>query len=192
MWGEAVSDDVPARSEAPSISSWENSIPRTVIWIGASACAAVALARISVWIQEYGFPSLIPPVLFGGLVAAATVCLSRVNTHSNARLLLTAAVVLALLAVLAEHLFFYLDYRAQFAASAAKDPSVELFRAAGGLEPASFSEFLDVGSKRPFGLLPSWAWWMIDAGLTMVASAIVVLLLRGGSPGNLHAQPRSD
>jgi hypothetical protein len=93
--------------------------------------------------------------------------------------------------VAAEHLFFYFDYRTQFAASGAKNPSVQIFQTAGGLEPASFREFLRAGAIRPTGIVPGWLWWIIDAGLTIVASAAAVAILNGTPRSQATAKPQA-
>jgi hypothetical protein len=129
------------------------------------------------------------PLVLGGAIGTIIVGLARATNESCRTRLLIAAVVLAMVCVLAEHLFFYFDYRAQFAASAAKNPSVQIFQTAGGLEPASFPEFLGAGAQRLIGMAPGWVWWIIDAGLTIVAGAAAVVIFHRVSPSERTAKP---
>jgi ABC-type phosphate transport system permease subunit len=135
-----------------------------------------------VWIQEAGFASVLLPVVLGGVIGSLIVGLARAANESCRKRLLIVAVLLTMVCVVAEHLFFYFDYRTQFAASAAKNPSVQIFQTAGGLEPASFSEFLHAGASRPIGIVPGWLWWIIDAGLTIVTGAAAVAIFHRVSP----------
>ncbi len=160
-------------------------------WLILLAIATLALARNNVWIQEAGFSSVLLPIVVGGIVGALTVGIARLTGQCVHRAMLIAAIVFALMCVVAEHLLFYVDYRAQFFASAAKNPAAQIFQTAGGLQPASFPEFLRAGAQRSFGVVPAWLWWIIDAALTIVAGAAVVMIFHRGPQFEATARPQA-
>jgi hypothetical protein len=146
------------------------------------AIVAVILARLSVWVQESGLAFGLLPIVVGALLGIANFAIAALANQSKIGVVLASALAMSVICVALEHGFFYLDYRTQFFASAAKNPAAEMLQLAGGLQPASLGEFLAVGTRQSVSILPGWLWWIVDAGLTIVTSVAIAFVLRRRNP----------
>jgi len=72
---------------------------------------ALAVARVSVWVQSHFAPVVLFPLLAGALLGALLCGLLEVARFDHLPLAGIGTLFIALLASAAEHGFFYLDYR---------------------------------------------------------------------------------
>jgi hypothetical protein len=152
-----------------------------------AALQAIILARMATWSVRTIFASPVSPILLGAALGASLVVLANYAGGIAPSRLKVGAVVLALICVIAEHLFYYIDYTASFASAAKLQVEEQTIQAAGGAQPAGFGEFLQAGAARTFGIFPGWLWWIIDASLTVAASLAVVALM----PNRVSPAPKS-
>jgi len=77
---------------------------------------------------------------------------------------------------LAEHGFFYLDYRSHYSSALQNNPKAQLFMslAADEFQPASFSRFM--AAEAP----AKWPLWIVDALAMIAVSAMVTWFLAPG------------
>jgi hypothetical protein len=90
---------------------------------------------------------------------------------SDVRLAAIGAAVVALVAALAEHGFFYLDYRRAFEATRSKNEQ-KIGLAAGEVRPADFGNYMRSHAGPESGQA---ALWIANAALMAIASAGVVV-----------------
>ncbi|MEX2142733.1 MAG: hypothetical protein WD894_25990 [Pirellulales bacterium] len=84
-----------------------------LIWLLPGIVVAVAVARVSVWIQPHFSPLVLFPLLIGAALGALLCGLIQITNLRDLRLVLAGTVLVVLLAAAAEHVFFYLDRRAE-------------------------------------------------------------------------------
>ena len=84
-----------------------------LIWLVPAAVVAVAVARVSVWIQPHFSPLGLFPLLIGAALGALLCGLVQIASLRDLRLVLFGTVLVALLAAAAEHVFFYWDRRSE-------------------------------------------------------------------------------
>lgn len=82
-----------------------------LIWLVPAIVVAVAVARVSVWIQPHFSPLVLFPVLVGAALGAILCGLLQVAQLNHAWLAVAGTVLVAFIAAMAEHGFFYLDYQ---------------------------------------------------------------------------------
>ena len=108
-----------------------------LIWFGASAVAAVAIARLAAMIHASGHAPIglvslgIGIALGAALTAIASVLVAAPAARqrlAGTRRLVIATAVLAILTVLAEHAWLYVDFRRQWQEARAKSAQVAMFR----------------------------------------------------------------
>ncbi len=80
-----------------------------VLWLLPAAVVAVAVARVSVWIQPHFSPLVLFPLLIGVALGALLCGLIQIANLHELRLAVAGTVLVVVLAAAAEHLFFYLD-----------------------------------------------------------------------------------
>jgi 4-amino-4-deoxy-L-arabinose transferase-like glycosyltransferase len=84
-----------------------------LIWLVPAIVVAVAVARVSVWIQPHFAPLGLFPLLIGAALGALLCGLIQIANLRSLRLSVVGAVIVVLLAAAAEHAFFYLDRRSE-------------------------------------------------------------------------------
>jgi hypothetical protein len=84
-----------------------------LIWLLPAAVVAIAVARVSVWVQPHFSPLGLFPLLIGAALGAILCGLVQIANLRDLRLMLAGTVLVALLAAAAEHVFFYLDRRGE-------------------------------------------------------------------------------
>jgi cytochrome c-type biogenesis protein CcmH/NrfF len=109
-----------------------------VLWIIPAVVVAAAVARVSVWVQPHFAPLVLFPLLVGAALGAILCGLIEIAHLSDARLALVGTMLVALLTALAEHGFFYMDYRAALARKALEFGITEEI-----LTPSTFGEYMD-------------------------------------------------
>jgi hypothetical protein len=135
--------------------------------IGLVVPFVLAITRVAVWAEDHGFSPIGVIPLALGVVIGFTVSVVGGYFGVRSRLpIVSVAVAAALVAVAAEHGFFYLDYRSEFAAKLQSDPKAQLAVAIEGsaFRPASFGEFMSAEAAA------KWPLWIGDA-CTMIAVA---------------------
>ena len=87
-----------------------NSTPRAfLIWLVPATVVAVAVARVSVWIQPHFSPLVLFPLLIGAALGALLCGLMQLADLNNVRLAVAGTLLIVLITAAAEHVFFYLD-----------------------------------------------------------------------------------
>jgi hypothetical protein len=136
-------------------------------WLVPAGVVALAVARVSVWVQPHFAPVVLFPLLVGAALGALLCGLLQVARLSDARLAVVGTVLVALAAGAAEHGFFYLDYRVAHAKKA---------RGAGiaeeDLTPADFPAYMRAqaaADRRQVAL------WIGNAAAMVVAATGVVI-----------------
>jgi hypothetical protein len=84
-----------------------------LIWFLPAVVVAVAVARVSVWVQPHFSPLVLFPLLIGAALGALLCGLIQIADYRDLRPLLAGILLVALVTVAAEHLFFYLDRRSE-------------------------------------------------------------------------------
>jgi len=153
-----------------------------LLWLAPSFVSAMFAARLSVWLQPHFSPIVLFPLLTGaalGLVLCAWLYLVRL---SHRRLAVVGTVLVAMTAALAEHGFFYFDYRGAFEATRSRnEPKIAIV--AGDLQPVSFIEYMRAHATRARDLVL----WVGNSLLTVIAATgVVVWWLKSHSP-NLNS-----
>jgi hypothetical protein len=128
----------------------------TALWLIASGAAAIAGARVSVWIQPHFAPLVLYPLLFGVALGGTFAGLAYAAGLRLSRELLGAVFLLAGVAALLEHAFFYADYRAVF--GRVLEQANERFGVpVQDLEPQTFGQFLSNRSAAEEWAIARWA-----------------------------------
>lgn len=143
-------------------------------WFLPTAVAAIAMARISVWLQQVGLaPILVVPLLVGAAVGLLASMLAGQSGESSRVRLAVGLVVSALLMAAASHGFFYLDYCRQFEANVLNEPKVQLWALQDpDFQPRPHTLWKFLGASA----LENWPLWIADAA-AMIAGALCAGLL---------------
>jgi hypothetical protein len=149
-------------TKSPRLPGWWSSyVP---FWISSTA-AAILVGWLAARCQAAGWsPVIIFPLGVGGLLGLVIHGLAQVAAPPRRRLT-AAALALAVLAILAEHTWLYVDFRRQWREARAASAEAALFRPE---NPWSPSEYFDRESS-PRRI----AFWCLDAGL-IIAGAVGV------------------
>jgi len=136
--------------------------------------SGIAVGAVVGWVAAQCYLGGWAPVGFvslavGGCLGLAAGQLAHLAGVLGRRRLVIGTVVLALVAVFAEHAWLYRDFRRQWTEARARDPQVALFRPEAPWSPAEY-------------LRHEWspgrlAFWCVDATL-IVTSAVGVVLAR--------------
>jgi hypothetical protein len=148
--------------------------------------AGYALAGTIGWLASIVYASGHSPVgltsLVVGAILGATLCgIAAGLKITRTRRLITGTIVIAVLTVLAEHTWLYLDYCRQWQQAVAAKPQAALFRAT----PHSAAEYFS------HELTPeSAALWLLDAVLiTSNAAGVMFVLHHNSLAPNANPQP---
>src|SRR3954451_23421233 len=110
-----------------------------LIWFGASAVAAVAIAWLAAMIHASGHAPIGLVSVGVGLALGATLSgLAARQQIACTRRVVIGTVLIAVLTVFAEHAWLYLDFRRQWSESREKSPQVAMFRSE---SPLSLQEY---------------------------------------------------
>ena len=82
-----------------------------LIWLLPALVVAIAVARVSVWIQPHFSPLVLFPLLIGLALGALLCGLLQIANLRNVGIALAGTVLVVLVAAAAEHVFFYWDHR---------------------------------------------------------------------------------
>jgi hypothetical protein len=140
-----------------------------LIWYVAGAVAAIVIAWLAALVHASGHaPIGLVSFAVGIALGAILNKIAATQRVSSPRRLIVGTILLATLAVLAEHTWLYLDFRRQWQESRAKSAQVAMFRPE---QPWSPSEYF------AHELTPqSAALWCVDAAI-IVASATGVMVV---------------
>jgi hypothetical protein len=147
-----------------------------LIWYGAGAVAAIAIAWLAALVHASGHAPLgVVSLAVGislGIVLKKIAVTQRVTCR---RRLIIGTLLLAIVAVLAEHTWLYLDFRRQWQEAREKSPQVAIFRSESPWSPKEF--FLNEATPQRTAV------WCIDA-LVIIASSVgtVVVLSKNPNP----------
>jgi hypothetical protein len=139
------------------------------LWLVPSLGVAVFLARISVWLQPRFSPVVLFPLLTGAALGLALGGLLYLVHLRDPRLGVVATPFVALNMALAEHAFFYLDYRSDFAATLSRNES-KLVLVADEVQPVPFIEYMRAHAADSRDVLL----WIGNGLLTIIAATGVV------------------
>jgi hypothetical protein len=154
------------------------------LWLAIVVGIAVALARISVWLQFAHFAAVgVFPVVLGAACGAAVTWIAKLMAIRGHRRIICAAAFAAIVVVAAEHLLFYLDYRSHFAAALQANPKAQLVATlvADEFQPVSFYRFMAAEAS------DKWPLWIADS-LAMIAIAAFSAWLMSRSPSIENSQ----
>jgi hypothetical protein len=155
-------------------------------WFLPTVFAAIAMARVSVWIQQVGIaPVLVIPLLAGGAVGLLASAMAVQNGEQSRARLAMGLVISALCMAAASHGFFYLDYYRQFEAGVLGNPKVVLWALQDQNfqpRPHTFLEYLASSAPK------NWPLWIVDAA-AMIAGAVGVGLWTFSQSARSAAQP---
>jgi hypothetical protein len=138
-----------------------------LIWYAAGAVAAIVVAWVAAIVHAsghapLGLVSLVVGIALGGVLFA----LAATQRIASRRRLIVGTFLLAIVAVLGEHTWLYLDFRRQWQEARANSPQVAIFRSE---SPWSPREYFKNEATPGRTLL-----WCADA-LTLIASATATL-----------------
>ncbi|MCC7087040.1 MAG: hypothetical protein IT427_18730 [Pirellulales bacterium] len=159
-------NNVPALARREQLLT-ETKISTHVVGAIVAVLAAVAVARIAVWLQSAGFSTVVIfPLLVGGALGATIGFAATQFGKTSRGLALSGALLAGGVCAAAEHGFFYLDYRRGFEAKLQNDPTAQLAATANPrfIAPQSFSKFMATSAP------DQWPLWTMDA-LAMIGSA---------------------
>jgi hypothetical protein len=154
-----------------------------LIWYGAGAVAAIAIARLAALVHASGHaPIGLVSLAVGTALGATLIAIAATQRVAGFRRLIIGTLLLAMLAVLAEHAWLYLDFRRQWQEAREKSPQVAIFRPESPWSPREF--FLNEATSQRIAL------WCIDALIT-IASAVgtIAALSRNPSPQTPATSP---
>jgi hypothetical protein len=138
-----------------------------LIWLLLAAVIALAVARVSVWIQPHFAPLGLYPLLIGAGLGALLCGLTQITGVTNLRRAVAGTLAAVLIASAAEHAFFYLDRTSEYwrrALAAGVPPEV--------ITPKSFVEYMRDETVRSRWQVPLWAG---NAVLMAIAAGSVVI-----------------
>jgi hypothetical protein len=142
-----------------------------LIWYGAGAVAAIVIAWLASLIHVSGHaPVGLVSVAVGISLGAALTGIAASLRLAGFRRLLVGAAILAILTVVAEHTWLYLDFRRQWQAERAKSAAVAMFRPESPPLPAEY--FSQEGTPRQL------TFWCLDAAIITLGSVGTLFVLR--------------
>ncbi|HVT26927.1 MAG TPA: hypothetical protein VHE81_02805 [Lacipirellulaceae bacterium] len=140
-------------------------------WYGAGVVAAIAVAWFASLVHASGHAPLgLVSLGVGAVLGAAVSVIARKQQVAGGRQLVGSVIVFAIVAIVAEHAWLYLDYRHEWLAQTAKSPQVAIFRTE-PLPPTKY--FAHEWSPQNAAL------WCLDAVLIVAGAVGTVFVWRG-------------
>jgi hypothetical protein len=112
-----------------------------LLWLVPTVVVAVAVARVSVWVQPHFAPAVLFPLLVGAALGALACGLLQLSSLTDWRLAVPATAFLGLVTAAAEHGFFYLDFVAHDSAVRSRK-ILEAGVSDEGFSSVSFGEYM--------------------------------------------------
>src|SRR5437762_7591043 len=139
-----------------------------LIWYGVGAVAAMVIAWLAALVHAsghapLGLVSLAVGIALGSILSA----IAASQRLAGIRRLIIGTVILAIVTVLAEHTWLYLDFRRQWREAREKSPQVAMFRPAMPLSPIEYFTHEWSPQRATF--------WCFDAAI-ITASAVGTVL----------------
>lgn len=145
-----------------------------LIWYAAGTVAAIGIAWLAALVHASGHaPIGLVPLVVGIALGTTLIALAATQRIAGHRRLIIGTLALAIVAVLAEHTWLYLDFRRQWHEAREKSPQVAIFRPESPWSPRQYFA-IEVTSERT--LL-----WCVDAAIT-VASAVGTIIAFSKNP----------
>src|SRR5262245_37939295 len=145
-----------------------------LIWSVAGVVAAIAIGRLASLIHASGHaPIGLVSLVVGALLGAILAKLAARQRLSGLRRLVIGTVLFAIVTILAEHTWLYIDFCRQWKASREKSPQVAMFRAESPPSPRKY--FANEWSPKTAAI------WALDSAL-IVASAVLTVRLLNPTP----------
>jgi hypothetical protein len=153
-----------------------------LIWYGAGAVAAVAIAWLAALVHASGHAPIGVVSLVVGIALGTTLVKIAASSRvaKSRRHLIVGTILLAIVAVLAEHTWLYLDFRRQWQEAREKSPQVAIFRPESPWAPREF--FANEATPQ------RTAFWCIDAVL-IIAGAVGTVAVGSRKPGPQSPAP---
>lgn len=153
---------------------------RSVGWLGSIAGASVAIALASAALQRAGLaPLLLSSLLIGAALGAVAFGIAWVFDVKNGRLLITGAVMAAVLLVTMQHFALYRFHLNDWDQVTREKPELSLFR-----EPPP--ESLGIYLRQEAADGRAWLWLLDGAIVTATAAGIAVALRSRRGEGNME------
>ncbi|MDZ4818633.1 MAG: hypothetical protein SGJ20_06635 [Planctomycetota bacterium] len=149
-----------------------NSIGRFLLWFLPGILAALAIARVSVSIQDRFAPLIVLPICVGAAVACVSYGLMHLAGFRSFWPAVIGTMLLGLIAAAGEHAFFYFDFRAEYLRQIENKPQL----AATGFCPPSIKEYFVRQSQVDSKTL--WLWTSHAILLVAAAGAMTGWLVR--------------
>jgi hypothetical protein len=135
-----------------------------LIWYGAGALAAIVIAWLAALVHAAGHaPIGLVSLAVGVALGAVLAKIAATQRIVGAKRLIVGTILLAILAVIAEHTWLYLDFRRQWREAREKSPQVAVFRPE---SPWSPREYFAIEATPEHAAL-----WCVDAAI-IVATAV--------------------
>ena len=145
-----------------------------LIWYGAGTFAAIVIAWLAALVHASGHaPIGLVPLALGSGLGATLIAIAGAQRIAERRRLVIGTMLLAMVAVLAEHTWLYLDFRRQWHAAREKSPQVALFRPESPWSPREY--FKNEATPERTAL------WCVDA-VIIVASAVGTVIALSRTP----------
>jgi hypothetical protein len=142
-----------------------------LLWYAAGVIAAIVIAWVGALVHASGYaPIGLISLGVGVALGAAVGILAAVQRVACRKRMIVGTLLVALVAVLAEHAWLYHDFRRQWHEAREKSPQVAMFRAASPWSPREYFER---------ELTPQRATlWIADAVLIATGAVATVLLIQ--------------
>jgi hypothetical protein len=145
-----------------------------LIWYGAGAVAAIAIAWLAALVHASGHAPLgLISLAVGIALGAVLKQIAATQQVTGRRRLIIGTLLLAIVAVLAEHTWLYLDFRRQWQEAREKSPQLAVFRPE---TPWSPREYFTIEATPEHTAL-----WCADAAI-IVASAVGTVFVFSKNP----------
>ena len=144
-----------------------------LIWYGASTVAAIAIAWLASLVHASGHAPIGLTSLSVGVVLGIALMkvASALQIRPARRHLIVGAIVLAIVTIIAEHTWLYLDFRRQWAKARETSPQVAMFRPETPWSPREF--FANQATPGQITV------WCVDAVVILASTLGTVVFLTG-------------
>ena len=139
----------------------------SLAWFIPALVVALAIARVSVWVQPHFAPVVLFPLLIGAALGALLCGLLQLARLRDWRLAVIGTILVAILAAAAEHVFFYLDRHSEQLRQA-----LEAGIPAETFSRATFFEYMRGEAEQDDRKV---LLWIVNATAMVVAAAAVVI-----------------